>query len=148
VKFFWKVLETSGGAEQQKQVTGDMTLETVMSWDPPCHSLCFLQHGQTASATHSHQRHRAWGQEPRTGPSDTRGRTRLSSRCSLRYWPQRCKHCSANQQKLSLKKTYNKNSLKQLFYFIYFFFKRARRLMTDWQNFIFLCKLYTKEEET
>jgi hypothetical protein len=26
--------------------------------------------------------------------------------------------------------------------------ERARELMTNWQNFIFLSKLYTKEEET
>jgi hypothetical protein len=26
--------------------------------------------------------------------------------------------------------------------------ERASRLMTNWQNFIFLSKLYTKEEET
>jgi hypothetical protein len=26
--------------------------------------------------------------------------------------------------------------------------ERARKLMTNWQNFIFLSKLYTKEEET
>jgi hypothetical protein len=26
--------------------------------------------------------------------------------------------------------------------------ERARRLMTNWKNFIFLSKLYTKEEET
>jgi hypothetical protein len=26
--------------------------------------------------------------------------------------------------------------------------KRASRLMTNWQNFIFLSQLYTKEEET
>jgi hypothetical protein len=26
--------------------------------------------------------------------------------------------------------------------------ERARRLMTNWQNFLFLSQLYTKEEET